>query len=299
MNMNTATRHLYRRLSSRRPLLLLLVGTLAVALVATFLEVSPRSFAAPANEITVTHHEAQASIKSATEDTCRVESRTTLSGAEEVVHQAIVALSKVPQKEGWAVDTNEHDPPASGHSSVDLILSQDFDMSDEGATAEDCSTESTIEKHRGRETLSLPAWARGLVAAVAAIAVYLAVVFTVTALFVAFAPEFLFVGDLVGGCVGGFASTFVANHINKVERDANLVQSAVQCISGALLNVTLGKVKTQMVTSLNESLHGGKVGAALEEGVGRSAGSSSEMSTEFGPVSSELGDTLQELFAEP
>ena len=50
-----------------------------------------------------------------------------------------------------------------------------------------------------------------MVAAAAAIAVYLGVVFAVTASFAFLAPEFMVWGEIIGGCIGGFASAFVSN----------------------------------------------------------------------------------------
>jgi len=66
------------------------------------------------------------------------------------------------------------------------------------------------------------AWRRSVAQVVAA---NVDTVFAVTALFAFLAPEFMVWGEVIGGCVGGFASSYVSNWINRVPQAANLTTS--------------------------------------------------------------------------
>ena len=172
-------------------------------------------------------------------------------------------------------------------------------MSDAGATADDCSTEAVVLEHRGRKTMSLPSWARGLVSAAAATSVYLAVTFAVTAATAMTTPELFFAGQLISGCVAGFALKFVGNYINGVKQDPNLVESGVWCVTDAIMNASFDDaMEKKLLTALQGWFHDGAV-AALEEGVGRSAGHAAEMTEEFSSLNEEFGESLQKRFAEP
>jgi hypothetical protein len=263
-----------------KPILRLLIGIVLAALVATILQVAPQSSAATFNGVEVSQRGTEASIKAGTDSTCVVSSRANFSGDSAKVREFTDAASQTAAANGMKVTTGSANP-APGTSSTDLILSYEFDMTAWSVAPENCSTSATLEAHRGRAAAELPSWARGMVASAAGVAVYLAVVFAVTALFTFLAPEFAIYGELVGGCVGGFASSYVANAINGVPQAANLTGSAVQCVAGALLNVTLGSVKTQMTDSLRNYLGTSGAMDAVTEGIGMSAGHAGELSSGY------------------
>jgi hypothetical protein len=173
-----------------------------------------------------------------------------------------------------------------------LILRQEFELSQRSIDPANCTTATVLEAHRGRVALELSEWARGMVASAAGLAVYLAITFAVTALFTFLQPELAIYGEIIGGCIGGFASTFVSNWINKVPQTANLTSSAVQCVAGAVLNVTIGSVKQQMMDKLRGYLGTGGHAGALAEGIDKSAGHAGEMTDEFLSVSSQLSQEL-------
>jgi hypothetical protein len=216
------------------------------------MQVLPKARADAVNDVQVTQHDAEASLKSGATATCVIRNRTTFEGAEKRVSQFIESASKSARDLGMKAEASAGSSPSPGLTSTDLILSYEFELTQYAIAPENCSTEKTIEAHRGRKVLELPSWARGMVAAVAGIAVYLAVVFAVTAWFTFLAPEFLVWGEIIGGCVGGFASSFASDWIKGVPQAANLTAAAVQCIAGALLNVTLSAVKQQMIDSLRK-----------------------------------------------
>lgn len=228
--------------------LLLFVGVLVASVLATFMQVNPQSSAAEINEVEVSHRTPEAELHS-DEKTCIIRTRAHLRGDTERVNELVGAVADSAKKGGLSVDTGTVSP-APGVSSTDLILFKKFDLAEEGATKEHCTTETVVEDHHGRRLTEIPEWARGMLAAAASAAVYLGVVFAVTATFAFLAPEFMVYGEIAGGCVGGFASTYVANLINNVPQDANLTQSAVKCIVGAILNISLGDMKQKMVDSI-------------------------------------------------
>jgi hypothetical protein len=263
--------------------------------VATFLQVRPPSSAAEVNDVTISHGPTEVALKFGTEDTCVITTRTSISGDVDRVADAIEATSTSARQAGFVVTTGGINP-APGLASYDLILSQEFTLSDFAVGPENCSTEQLIEEHRGRSTLELPAWARGMLAAAAGTAIYLAVVFATSALFTFLAPEFFIYGEIVGGCLAGFASTFVANLINQVPQDANLTQSAVQCVAGAILNVTLGPVKLKLVDTLRDALHTGRIAAVVEEAAGNvGSGSALRESSRYFDAQAELALELADL----
>ena len=295
----------------KRPFLLLLVGTLAAAVVATVMQVRPQAHAATVNDVQVTEHDAEAWLKAGTTATCVITSRATFQGEESRVSDFIQSASRSARDLGMKVEAGGG-APARGVVSTDLILSYEFELTQYAIAPENCSTEKTIDEHRGRRAMELPSWARGMVAALAAIAVYLAVVFSVTALFAFIAPEFLIWGEIIGGCIGGFASSFVSNWLNGVPQSANLTASAVQCVAGAVLNVTLGSVKQQMVESLSLHLKDAvsRVGSirvdslsrVVSMAIARGSGHVGEVTTEiteiaesFRTAGSRLSDALGEL----
>jgi hypothetical protein len=305
--MTTTARPSPRGPVTRRPLLLLLVGALVAGLVATLLQVRPPSSAAEASEVapssaaevaaeakdvTISHGQPEVALKFGTEDTCVVTSRTRISGEADRVAEVIEATSASAREAGYTVTTY----PLSSAAGAVLILSQVFSLSELGVGPASCSTAQVIDEHRGRDMLEVPRWARGMLAAAAAIAIYLVVVFATTTLFTWLAPEFLIYGEMLGGCVGGFASTYVANLINEVPQDANLTQSAVQCIAGAILNVTLGAVKGRLITELEAWLGRTKVVEAVTEACENvSARISSRVSSELGQSFSRLSQEIKRL----
>ena len=249
---NTVRSPRWRPFSKRR-FLLPLVGILVAAVVVTVMQVRPQAHAATVNDVQVTEHGAEAWLKAGTTATCVITSRATFQGEENRVSDFIESASRSARDLGMKVEAGGG-ASARGLVSTDLILSYEFELTRYAIAPESCSTEKVIEVHRGRKAMELPSWARGMVAALAAIAVYLAVVFSVTALFASIAPEFLIWGEVIGGCIGGFASSFVSNWINGIPQAANLTASAVQCVAGAVLNVTLGSLKQQMMESVRGHL---------------------------------------------
>ena len=216
------------------------------------MQVIPKAHADTVNDVQVTQHDAEVSLKAGATATCVVRNRTTFEGDEKKVSQFVESASKSARDLGMKAEAGAGSSPPPGLTSTDLILSYEFELTQYAIAPENCSTEKTIDAHRGRKVLELPSWARGMVAAVTGIAVYLAVVLAFTALFTFLAPEFLVWGEIIGGCVGGFASSFVSDWIKGVPQAANLTAAAVQCIAGALLNVTLSAVKQQMIDALRK-----------------------------------------------
>lgn len=271
------------------PFFLLIVITVLAGLTATLLAVIPQSHAEEVNGVQVSHNATEAAISESTGE-CVIKDRISLNGDSEAVSRLVSSWSESARAAGLTVTTGGVNP-APGASATDLIMSRSFDLAAAGADASQCTTDQVVAEHRGRAALELPAWARGMVAAAAGISVYLVVVFSVTALFTFLAPEFAVYGEIIGGCIGGFASTYVSNLINKVDATANLVGSAVQCIAGALLNVTLGAVKTQMVEKMRNYL-GTAAPGVVGEGVSGSAGHAVELSDSFRSAASQLSDEL-------
>jgi hypothetical protein len=278
---------------SNRPFLATLIGILVAAVVATIVQITPQSSAAELNNVEVNHHSVVARLKDGTTNTCIIENRATFRGNGDRVREMVRAVATTGLNSGMKSDTATTVIDSSTIE-TDLILSFEHEMTDPDAQ---CSTGDTVEAHRGRSTLELPSWARGMVASAAGLAVYLAVVFSVTALFAFLAPELAIYGELVGGCVGGFASTFVSNYINQVPQSANLTASAVQCIAGAILNISLGSIKQQMVNAVRGHVENG-LNEAVAEGISHGAGAHEEMAAEFTSARSQFSVELDELAAQ-
>jgi hypothetical protein len=292
--MVTTTRSPRWRPFTRRPFLLTIVGVLVAAIVATVMQVPSQSHAADINGVTVSQRSVEASIKTGTDSTCVITARANVQGDERRVAEFIDAITRTARDQGTKVDTGGFNP-APEFASIDVILSHEYELTQWNIDPANCATDQTVDAHRGRSALELPAWARGMVASAAGLAVYLTITFAVTALFAFLAPELAIWGEVIGGCIGGFASTFVSNYINQVPQDANLTASAVQCVAGAILNVALGSIKQQMVDSIKGWLNGGEAQAILEEGVGHGAGHGAEMAEQFQSARSQLSIELEEI----
>ena len=289
----------HRRPFSKRSLLLLLVGILAAALVATVMQVLPKARADTVNDVQVTQHDAEVSLKAGATATCVVRNRATFQGDEKKVSQFVESASKSARDLGMKAEASAGSNPSPGLTSTDLILSYEFELTQYAIAPENCSTEKTIEAHRGRKVLELPSWARGMIAAVAGIVVYLAVVFAVTALFTFLAPEFIIWGEVIGGCVGGFASSFVSNWIKGVPQATNLTASAVQCIAGAVLNVTFGAVRRQMVDSVRGEVQDSLsrvTSMAMSRGTSTAASEVADFSASFRAISERFYDAISTMF---
>lgn len=286
--MTTLLDPLPRRNATRRTALALLVGIVIAALVTTLMQVGPNASAATTsyNGVTVTQNATTASIVPGTTSNCVIRTTATFSGDETKANEFAQAAAEAARKNGASAMVGG---PQNGE--FELILRQEFELSQWAIDPVNCSTQATIEAHRGRVVLEMPEWARGMVASAAGLAVYLTITLAVTALFTFLAPELAIWGEVIGGCIGGFASTFVSNWINKVPQQANMTSSAVQCVAGAVLNVTLGAVKTQMVEKLRAYLGTGAAGA-VGDGIAASAGHSGEISSEFQSAASQLSQEL-------
>ena len=280
---------------SKRSLLLLFVGILAAALVATVMQVLPKARADAVNDVQVAQYDAEASLKAGATATCVIRNRATFQGDGRKVSQFVESASKSARDLGMKAEASAGSSPSPGLTSTDLILSYEFELTQYAIAPESCSTEKTVVAHRGRKAMELPSWARGMIAAVAAITVYLAVVFAVTALFAFLAPEFMIWGEVIGGCIGGFASSFVSNWFNGVPQAANLTASAVQCVAGAVLNVTLGTIKQQMIDVLCKEVQDGLsrvVSMAISRGTGAATSEVAEIGVSFRTVSTRFSDAL-------
>jgi hypothetical protein len=289
---------------SKRRLLLPLVGILAAAVVVTAMQVRPQAHAAAVNDVQVTEHGAEASLKDGPTATCVIRSRSTFQGEENRVSDFVESASRSARDLGMKVETGAG-APAPGRVSTDLILSYEFELTRYAIAPENCSTEKAIDAHRGRKAIELPSWARGMVAALTAIIVYLAVVFSVTALFAFVAPEFMIWGEIIGGCIGGFASSFVSNFINGVPQAANLTSSTVQCVAGAVLNVTIGTLKQQMIESVRGhlvdaisrvgSIRVDSLSRVVSMAISRGSGRPAEVVESFRTAGSVLSEALGEV----
>jgi hypothetical protein len=277
-----------RRWKASRTLFVVIVLT---GLLATTLEVAPWSAAETINNVEVTQGAVEAALKPGTTSICEVTDRATFAGDADRVHQFIDAETTSATANGMTVDVGGSDPQP-GFATYDVVLSYDVDLSTQNVSSSDCATSVILTPYRGRGTLQLPAWARGMIALAAGLAVYLAVVFAVTAIFAFLAPQFAYYGELLGGCVGGFASTYVANFMNGVKQAANLTNSAVQCISGAILNVSLGSVKKQMRAAIHTWLEAGNLSGAGADGVVQAAGNPSAVQGPLGQAGVELAQQL-------
>jgi hypothetical protein len=277
-----------RRWKPRRalPVVVVLTGLLAATL-----QVAPRSAAETINNVEVTQAPAEAALKPGTTSVCEITDRATFAGDADSVRQFVDAETRSAAASGMTVDVGRSDPEP-GYASYDVVLSYDVDLSQENVSPGDCATSVTLTPFRGRGTLQLPAWARGIVALAAGLAVYLAVVFAVTAIFAFLTPQFAVYGELLGGCIGGFASTYVSNLMNGVKQAANLTNSAVQCISGAILNVSLGSLKKQMKDAIRAWLQAGNLGAAGADGVVQGAGNASAVQSPLRQAGIELAGQI-------
>ena len=282
-----------RRSFPKRPFLLLLVGILAAAVVATVIQVRPQAHADTINDVQVTQHNADASIKAGTTATCVITDTATLQGDENRVSEFIKSASKSALDLGMKVTTDGGNT-GPGLTSTNLILSYEIELTQYAIAPESCSTEKTVDAHRGRKAMELPDWARGLVASTAAIAVYLAVAFAVVTVFGFLAPEFAAYAELIGGCIAGFAASFVSNIINRVPRAANLTASAVWCVAGALLNLTIGTIRQEILEGLRDHISN-DLASVVGEGVSRGAGHAEEMTHSVRGVTGELADALAEV----
>jgi hypothetical protein len=283
----------HRRSVSKKPFLLPLVGILVVAVVATVMQVRPQARADTVNGVQVTQHDAEAWLKAGTTATCVITDTATLQGDEKRVGDFVDAVSKSARDLGMKVTVGGGNV-GPGLFQAHLSLSYEFELTQNAISPESCSTEKAVEAHRGRMVVQLPNWARGMVAAAAAVAVYLGVVFAVTALFAFLAPEFTVWGELIGGCIGGFASSFVSNWLNRVPQDANLTASAVQCVAGAVLNVTLGSLKRQMLDALRANVQH-SLSRVVSMAISRGAGPAEEIDESFRTAASTLSAAMEEL----
>jgi hypothetical protein len=277
---------------TKRPTLLTIVGVLVAAIVATVVAVIPESHAREG--VTMEHRDVEAYIKEGTENTCVIEAKAPVFATPGNTAAAVEfanAVTETAEAQGaiviWGPDGGNQ---SDGRWMIDLRLQHEHQIED----AANCTTPAAVNAHRGRQTLELPSWARGMVASAAGLAVYLTVVFAVTAVFAFLAPEFAIYGELIGGCVGGFASTYVANYINRVPNDANLTASAVQCIAGAILNISLGSLKKQMVDAIRGHVDNG-LETAMESGMRHGAGHHGEIAAEFASARSQFSVELDEL----
>ncbi|HEY6797599.1 MAG TPA: hypothetical protein VI248_23235 [Kineosporiaceae bacterium] len=292
MNMTIARPRM--RLPARRRFLLLAVGVVLAGLLATVMGQAPRSRADNINGVNVTPNPVEVYIKEGTATTCVVAQRTTFTGDHDAVMKYIDEFTgKARTDEGMTTDVGGSDP-APGFSSYDVTLSYSYDTSSWGAPASNCSKRLAIDQSRGRKTLELPHWARGILAAIAGLTVYVTVSFSVAALFTFLQPEFAYIGDIIAGCLAGFASTIVGNLILGVRFAANLPEAATYCITGAFLNVSLGRWQRQMVSKLRTWL--GTTGTgAVQEAVNGSAGTAVQVGDRFHSAATELSDRLASL----
>lgn len=235
----------------------LIVGIVLVGLVATLLPALPRSMADTIGAVTITQGKAEAVVKDGTTEVCVIRATSTFNGDASKVGQLMEAVSQSARGSGMTAE-------ASGS---DLSLSQEFNLTQWSIAPEECSMDSLVSHSRGRSALEIPKWARGMLAAAANIAVYVAVTLSVMALFTFLAPEFEVYGLLVSGCVAGFASSYVGNLINQVPQQQNLTYSAAKCVAGAITNVTLARTVAQMMKALRAYLGTGGVGNVAGQAV--------------------------------
>jgi hypothetical protein len=287
----------HRRPLSKRSFLLLLVGILATALVATVMQVLPKARADTVNDVQVTQHDAEVSLRAGTA-TCVVRNRVTFQGDEKKVSQFVESVSKSARDLGMKAEASAGSNPPPGLTLTDLILSSEFELTQYAIAPENCSTEKTVVAHRGRKVLELPSWARGLIAAVAGVVVYLAVALAIVALFTFLAPEFIIWGDIIGGCVGGFASSFVSDWVKGVPMATNLTSAAVLCIVGAIAEVAVGTVRRQIVDTLRREVQDGLtrvVNMSVSRGTGLAASEVADVGVSFRTVSTRFADAIEEI----
>lgn len=267
----------------------LVVATVLVGLVATYLPALPRSVADTLGGVTMTQGKPEAVIKDGTTDVCVIRTTSGFTGDATKFGPFMDALATSARDNGITV-------VASGS---ELTLSQEFNLTQAGVKPDECAIESLVSHGRGRELWQIPKWARGLLAATANVVVYVAVTLSVMALFAFLAPEFEVAGLLVSGCLAGFASSYVGNLINEVPQQANLTYSAAKCVAGAIQNVTLGKVVAQMMKAIRAWVGNGAMvevtGQAVIDNLSLSESFRTAVSQDLSRVASDLGHALGEI----
>jgi hypothetical protein len=271
---------------SRPTVLYLVVASVLVGLVATFLPALPRSMADTLGGVSIAQGKPEAVIKDGATDVCVIRTTSRLSGDESRFGPFMDTLATSARDNGITV-------VASGS---ELTLSQEFNLTQAGITPDECAIESLVTRSRGRDLVEIPKWARGLLAAAANVVVYVAITLSVMALFAFLAPEFEVVGLMVSGCLAGFASSYVGNLINEVPQQSNVTYSAAKCVVGAIQNVTLGKVSAQMMKAIRAWVGNGAMvdvtGQAVIDNLSLSESFRTAVSQDLSRVASDLGRAL-------
>ncbi|USX56285.1 hypothetical protein [Lentzea sp. HUAS12] len=101
-----------------------------------------------------------------------------------------------------------------------------------------------VSQHKGRATLELPGWARGVIAALASAASYVVVVLGVEAALLAAFPAGAVAATAIAGCVAGGVQSFVYLYIMGVTDKGKQISSALgNCVAGSALALGLGQVR--------------------------------------------------------
>ncbi|USX56284.1 hypothetical protein [Lentzea sp. HUAS12] len=136
-----------------------------------------------------------------------------------------------------------------------------------------------VSQHKGRATLALPSWAKGLIAALASAAIFVAIVLGVEAAILAAFPAGAVAATAVAGCVAGSVQNYVYNAIVGVtDKSALIATAVVNCFTGAALGLGLGQVrnivlnwvKTRAAAQISATASGAS-GAAINTGVAQTA----------------------------
>ncbi|RDI19358.1 hypothetical protein DFR72_117200, partial [Lentzea flaviverrucosa] len=101
-----------------------------------------------------------------------------------------------------------------------------------------------VTPHKGRATLALPSWAKGVIAALASAASYVVVLLGIEAAILAAFPAGAFAATAVAGCVAGGVQSFVYLYIMGVTDQGKQIASALgNCLAGSALSLGLGQVR--------------------------------------------------------
>ncbi|USX56269.1 hypothetical protein [Lentzea sp. HUAS12] len=126
---------------------------------------------------------------------------------------------------------------------------------------------SGVAPHKGRDLRQLPGWAKGVLAALAATAVFVAISIGAGAVVAYFGGGVVAIqaAEIVGGCIGGAMSNYAYNLVMGVSDKGAVIASALtNCISGALVAFGVSTAKTKVI----DWIRGTAAGAAANAGAG-------------------------------
>ncbi|USX56252.1 hypothetical protein [Lentzea sp. HUAS12] len=123
-----------------------------------------------------------------------------------------------------------------------------------GVATRDCIAQK-VAPHKGRTLGQIPSWVKGILAALAATALYVAVAVLATAATeLATGGTASLLAAIIGGCVAGAASAFAANYIYGTTNKSKLIRDSLYgCLVSAVAGGALGGGIRRMETWITES----------------------------------------------